>query len=121
MSDTVVKNEERKMPVYRPATDILEREDGFYIFMDLPGVSKENLCIDLEEDELSVSGHKAVMGEGERYAEMQFGGGEFRQTVSLSDIVDREGIEANLNNGVLEIHLPRAESFKPRRIEITEG
>jgi HSP20 family molecular chaperone IbpA len=52
---------------------------------------------------------------------MQFGNGEYRRSVSLSDIVDRERIRANLNDGVLELYLPRVEKTQPKRIEITSG
>lgn len=118
----VMKKEDKSLPTFRPATDILEREDGFYIYMDLPGVHKEDLVIDLQENDLTVSGktsHPAP--ENERYSEMQFGNGEYRRSVSLSDIVDREKIRANLSNGVLELYLPRVEKTQPKRIEITCG
>lgn len=119
MSNTVVKDS--KLPVLRPATDIVEREDGFYVFMDMPGVSRQNLVIDLEDDELTIVGRSEIVGKGENYGEMQFGNGEYRQAVSLSDIVDREKVTAKLQDGVLEIHLPRMAAAEPRRIEISEG
>lgn len=121
MSD-VMKKDDKPLTQYRPATDILEREDGFYIFMDLPGVTKDALVIDLQEDELTVSGRTSYnLPEGENFMEMQFGNGEYRRTVSLSDIVDRERIKANLKDGVLELYLPRVEKTQPKRIEITQG
>ena len=46
------KTEEKGLPRVKPATDIVETEDGFYIYMDMPGVSKEALVIDLNEDEI---------------------------------------------------------------------
>lgn len=114
----LMKNE-KSLPVFRPATDILEREDGFYIFMDLPGVSREDLVIDLQEDELTVSGKTTYeLDEKENFSEMQFGNGEYSRSVSISDIVDREKIKANLKNGVLELYLPRVEKSQPKRIEI---
>jgi HSP20 family molecular chaperone IbpA len=44
------------LPRFNPDSDILEREDGFHIFMDLPGVSREDLVIDLKENELEITG-----------------------------------------------------------------
>ncbi len=118
----VMKKEEKSLPTFRPVTDILEREDGFYIYMDLPGVAKDDLVIDLQEDDLAVSGKTSYPSpENERYSEMQFGNGEYHRSVSLSDIVDREKIRANLKNGVLELFLPRVEKTQPKRIEITSG
>lgn len=113
------QTEEKTLPRVRPATDILEREDGYHVFMDMPGVSKENLGIDLSESELTVTGRTASLGgEAEKYVEVQFGACEYRRTITVSDMVDRERIKANLRDGVLELHLPKAEKLLPRRIEI---
>ncbi|EPR41246.1 heat shock protein Hsp20 [Desulfovibrio sp. X2] len=113
---------ERKLPVVRPATDILEKEDGFHIFMDLPGVSKEALVLDLRENELVVSGSVDYPpDEKKKHLAVEFGGGEYSRTFTLADIVDRERITANLVNGVLEIFMPKREKEKPKRIEIVGG
>lgn len=113
---------EKRYPLVRPATDIIEREDGFHIFMDLPGVRREDLVIDLHDNELKVSG-KAVhptQAKGETLA-MEFTSGEYTRTFTLSDAVNRENIKANMKNGVLELHLPKAEKLQPKRIEIQAG
>lgn len=118
----VAKKDEKAMPRYRPATDILEREDGFYIYIDMPGVKKENMVIDLQDDELTVSGRTSLPPvEGEHYVEMQFGDCEYVRSISITDIVNREGIKANLDEGVLELHLPKVEKVQPKRITITQG
>ncbi|WP_319541525.1 Hsp20/alpha crystallin family protein [uncultured Pseudodesulfovibrio sp.] len=121
MSD-IMKKEDKSMAQYRPATDILEREDGFYIYMDMPGVRREDMIIDLQEDELTVTGRTSLVRHaGEQYAEMQFGDCEYIRSVSITDIVDRERIKANLEGGVLELHLPKVEKVQPKRISISEG
>jgi HSP20 family molecular chaperone IbpA len=118
----IVKKEDKSLARFRPATDILEREDGFYIYMDLPGVKREDLCIDLEDDELTVSGRTSLAtAQGEHFAEMQFGDCEYVRSVSITDIIDRERIKANLSGGVLELHLPKVEKVQPKRIEITSA
>lgn len=120
MSD-IVKKEETSLTRYRPATDILEREDGFYIYMDLPGVRREDMVIDLQDDELTVTGKTAMGPFGdEHFVEMQFGDCEYVRSIAISDIVDREKIKANLDGGVLELHLPKVEKVQPRRIEIVQ-
>lgn len=101
-----------------PATDILEREEGFHIFMDLPGVAPESLSIDLEQNELTIRGES-----GYNPGESQGMRGEFEPLVyervfTLSDQVDREHIKAVVKDGVLDLFLPKAESMKPRRITI---
>ena len=114
--------QEKRYPLVRPATDIIEREDGFHIFRDLPGVRREDLVIDLHDNELKVSGkavHPAQV-KGETLA-MEFTSGEYTRTFTLSDAVNRENIKANMKNGVLELHLPKAEKLQPKRIEIQAG
>lgn len=117
--DTQARGEAKALPRVSPATDILEREDGFHIFMDIPGVRREDLKIDINENELLVTG-RAMQGasDKETFLEVQFGPGEYVRAVALSDLVDRERIAAVLKDGVLAIHLPRLEKTAPRRIPI---
>ena len=69
MTENVSQNEERRLPRVKPATDIIEKEDGFYIYVDMPGVEKKDLVIDLNEDELKVSGKADYeMPEGRKLA-----------------------------------------------------
>jgi len=101
-----------------PPTDILEGEDGFHIYMDLPGVSPEDLTIELEQNELTVlaeSRYEAVPNQAMRN---EFGSLSYKRVFTLSDMVDRENIKAVIKDGVLDLFLPKAESMKPRRIEI---
>ncbi|MBG0791589.1 MAG: Hsp20/alpha crystallin family protein [Desulfovibrionaceae bacterium] len=118
----IAKTNERNLPRYRPATDILEREDGFYIYMDMPGVRKEDMVIDLQDDELTVTGKTSLApAEGEKYLEMQFGDCEYVRSVSITDMVDRDRIKAGLEGGVLELQLPKVEKVHPKRISISQG
>ncbi|MGE4290764.1 MAG: Hsp20/alpha crystallin family protein [Desulfovibrio sp.] len=122
MSNEIKKTEERPLPKVRPATDIVEREDGFHVIMDVPGVSRGNLVLDLQDNELLVSGRTDDFGEqSERYAEVEFGPVEYSRTISISDLVDREQIRANLKDGVLVLDLPKAEKALPRQIQIQAG
>lgn len=122
IAKTTEKSMEKELPRFRPATDILEREDGFYIYIDMPGVKKEDMVIDLEEEELTVSGKTALdPARGEKFLEKQFGDCEYVRSISISDIVDRERIKAGLEDGVLELHLPKVEKVQPKRISIAQG
>lgn len=105
-----------------PATDIIEQADGFHIMMDLPGVPPDGLTIDLEENEVTVTGRSSYAPAGnDRRMHAEFDAVEFVRTFTLSDMVDRERIRAVLKNGVLNLFLPKAEAAKPRRIEISQG
>ncbi|MEA4856908.1 MAG: Hsp20/alpha crystallin family protein [Solidesulfovibrio sp.] len=122
MTDNASPNEERRLPRVKPATDIIEREDGFFIYVDMPGVGKDTLVIDLNEDELKVSGRADyAMPEGRKLGHVEFGGGEYFRSFTMSHIVDKERIRATLKDGVLELYLPRHEKAQPRKIEIQAG
>jgi HSP20 family molecular chaperone IbpA len=104
-----------------PATDIVELKDGFHIMVDLPGVRTEDLTVDIEESELSISatGSYALAGSNLRRLHTEFGSNAYQRRFTLSELVNKEKIEAVLRNGVLQIYLPKAEAMKPRRIEIS--
>lgn len=109
----------KPLPRVTPATDILEREDGFYVYMDIPGVRREDLKIEINENEMLVSGRAGqTASDKETFLEVQFGPGEYVRAVSLSDLIDRDGIKASLKDGVLSIHLPKMEKATPRRIPV---
>jgi len=126
MSDQVSKKVEKTLPRHRPATDIIETADGFHIIMDMPGATKQGLVIDLNKNEVAVRGETTYPAEPEqskdrRYSHVEYGGAEYTRTFTLSDTVDREKITAKLENGVLDLFLPKAEAAQPKRIEISVG
>lgn len=115
-------SEERKIEKFSPATDIVESEQGFYMYVDLPGVSREALEIDLDENTLVVSGKAgAVLREGEKFIDQEFCEGQYTRRFTIADVVDRENIKANLKNGVLELFLPKKPEVQPRKIQITNA
>ncbi len=110
----------RKNDYYLPPADIWEHEDGIEIELDMPGVSKENVDLKVERDSLVVHGTVSAPGyDRELYNESRIG--DFHREFRVSDDIDTEKIEAEMNNGVLHIHLSKAESVKPRKIEIKAG
>lgn len=122
MNNELEKKTSSALPHFRPNTDVLEREEGFYIFMDMPGVHKDTLSIDLRENEMEIRGRAVYSREENTKAlHVEFGDGEYVRIFTISDGVDREGIKANLKNGQLELFLPKVAKFKPRRIEIQAG
>jgi HSP20 family protein len=107
---------EYKRPTVAPAVDIYENADGVLLIADLPGVSKENLSIDLEKDRLTLTAKRTqrfTEGPGTKFADFDY----FRAFWVPKDI-DAEKITAELSNGVLHLHLPRVAAAKPRKIEV---
>lgn len=122
MTNDQEKKTTAALPRFRPNTDVLEREDGFYIFVDMPGVGKDDLSIDLRENELEIRGRAVYAREEKAKAlHVEFGDGEYVRTFTISDGVDRDGIKASLKKGLLELFMPKAARFKPRKIEIHAG
>ena len=104
-----------------PATDILEMEDGFHIIMDLPGVSSDNLAVNIEESELTIRATSTYTeaDAGSRKLHTEFGNHDYQRTFTISDLVDRGQVKAVLRHGVLRLDLPKAEAMKPRRIKVS--
>ncbi|GFM32228.1 Hsp20/alpha crystallin family protein [Desulfovibrio subterraneus] len=108
-----------KAPRIRPAADFVEREDGFYLYLDMPGARRENLVVHIEEDELTIQASSSYgLCGGERVHAMEFGDVEYHAQFSLTDTMDKQRIGAQLVNGVLSIFIPRREEQVPRRIKI---
>ena len=107
------------LPKVRPASDIIERENAFYIYLDMPGVTKDGLDIEVEGHELFVSATTAHgVGPKERLHSLEFGDVQYKIALALSDQVDSDKIEARMENGVVEIVLPKLEKQSIGRIKI---
>ena len=103
-----------------PAMDLVEHDDHFLLRADLPGMTEEDVNIELNDGALTVSGErKAEHTERERgfyRLERQFG--QFSRTLTLPEGIDPEQVKASFANGVLEVWVPKPEQRKPRRIPI---
>lgn len=106
-------------PVFQPRAEVVEVENGWKVRLELPGVAKESVKVEVKENLLSVSGEKPdPYAEGRKFRHGELGYGKFARTFRLSQSIDREAIEAKFENGVLEIALvPRPETGS-RAIEI---
>lgn len=102
-----------------PAVDILETENGLTLMADIPGVSRENLEIGVEQGILTIKGTVPKNQREEIYRE--FALTTYYRQFQLPDEIDQEKASAEVRNGVLTLHLPKAEAAKPRRIEISVG
>lgn len=108
-----------RKPVFVPAADICERADSVVIYADLPGVDEKSLEITLEKNTLQIRGSvsdSAVSDHHPWYAEYQTG--DFERSFLISNEVDREAIKARLQNGVLELTLPKGAAARTRKIAV---
>ena len=113
--------EEKTIPsrYYVPNTDIYESEDALTLVMEIPGVEKKNVSVQLENDELRVEGRIDFSKyEGLEPVYAEYNVGHFTRGFTLSDKIDQDGISAELADGVLTLTLKKAKTALPRRIAI---
>jgi len=105
---------------WAPSVEVYEREDGFIVRVEVPGVNKDDVDISMTGDTLTIRGErKAPEGvKEEQYHRCEVCYGPFSRSVSMPVAVDASKIEASYGNGVLEVHLPRAKEAMPTRIQI---
>jgi HSP20 family protein len=105
---------------YRPNVDILERADELLVLADLPGAKSDQIDINFEKGMLTL--HASVperQSEDQHYLAREYGVGDYYRTFQVSEAVDPSRITAEYAEGVLTLHLPKAESIKPRKISVS--
>ncbi|AJY43166.1 Hsp20/alpha crystallin family protein [Burkholderia humptydooensis] len=102
-----------------PAVDVYEDKHGVTLWADLPGVPKERLEVKVHDGHLSIDAHAALpMPAGLRAQHVEVREPHFTRTFQLSPDFDTSKIEANLQDGVLKLTIPRRDEARPRRIEV---
>lgn len=103
-----------------PAVDIAERENDFVVRMELPGVTKEDVKISMQEGILTVKGEKKQERESKAsdYHRVERSYGSFQRSFTLPTAIKAENIDASFSDGVLNIALPKAEEAKPKQIDV---
>ena len=101
----------------RPAVNITEEESGLVVTADLPGVSKKDLDIHLEKGILTINAPVGREMPG-RPVYTEFEWAPYYRQFQIPDGIDQARVRAEFDNGVLTLHLPKAEAAKPKRIEV---
>ena len=106
-----------------PPMDLVETEEHFVLRADLPGLSEEEVSIELEDNVLTLSGErKAEHEEGqEGYYRVERAFGTFSRSLTLPEGIDPEAVEATFDRGVLKIRIAKPEERKPRKVAISVG
>ncbi len=113
--------EERTVPgrFYVPPADVWETEDALAVAMEVPGVARDAVAIELKDDVLRVEARvDPAKYEGLQPVYTEYGVGHWARAFALPDTVDRERIEARLEDGVLTPTLPKAAAAQPRRVPV---
>lgn len=103
---------------YRPNVDILEKPEELVLLADIPGVPSEKVDIHFEDGTLSIHAKVEPRRENGDYLLQEYGVGDYWRTFEISEAIDASRISAEYADGVLTLHLPKAEAVKPRKIAI---
>jgi len=110
----ITRAQEHHVP---PPVDIYETRDGLILLADLPGVSKENLEVHVEDETLTIQAKAQHKVPGQPiYREYELS--NFFRQFEVGDQIDAENIKAELKYGVMKLELPIAQSAKPKKVEV---
>lgn len=109
-----------KRESFVPGIDIAESDDGFHVTVELPGVKKDDININLEDNQLTISGERKFENkeDGKKYHRVESRYGKFTRSFMLPDNVDEESISAKYEDGLLKIDIAKSEEKISKKIEI---
>ena len=105
---------------FMPALDVTEDESMLSLTAELPGVSKDDIDVSIEDGVLSLRGEKKeeAKSEGTGWHRLERRYGRFERRIRLPDYVDAENVDAEFKDGVLKLSVPKAERARPRTIKV---
>lgn len=112
--------EEVSNRTWMPPVNIQETEDSFRLEADLPGLTRDDIHITLENNVLRLSGERKLEKDvkKENYHRIERSYGTFTRSFALPSQVDAEKVHAAFDNGVLTVTVPKTEQAKPRKIQV---
>ena len=117
----LVSKEEKTVPAryFVPATDIYETDDGLMVVMEVPGVERKDIDINVENEVIRVEGRiDTSQYDGLDPLYTEYNVGHFARSFTLSNKIDQQKIGAQLEDGVLTLTLPKLKEAQPRRISV---
>ena len=103
-----------------PLTNVTEDSDNYYVRAELPGITSDELDIQVTAKGISISGERKIPVEGNnvKYHRREREAGKFSRTINLPENVDVNKVDASLKNGILTVIIPKSEVAKPRQITV---
>jgi HSP20 family protein len=103
--------------------DLVEEGQEFVLRADLPGVSEDDVNVELQDNVLTISGRRESEQDDRRhgYYRVERATGTFSRALTLPSGIDPDNIKASFDNGVLEVRVPKPEERKPRKVSIDVG
>jgi len=105
---------------FTPEVNIFETKDGYVLQADMPGVNKSGLEVTLEGNTLTLVGRRNEAEFGAQPVYRESRDGHFRRVFELDPAIDSSKISARMEQGILTLHLPKADKVKPRKIQVTD-
>lgn len=106
---------------WRPLVDVFEADEGLAVHIDLPGVNKEDVSVEVKENVLTISGERKYdtsVGD-DRYYRKERTFGTFRRSFAMHTAVAPDSIKATFKNGVLKIKIPKPQEVKPKQVSVS--
>lgn len=105
------------LPTITPVVNIFENDEEILLHADMPGIKKDEININIDNGRLVLSGVRKLEKHGAASWE-EFGDAEYRRVFSVPQTIDVARVNAELNEGILKLKMPKFEKAKPRQIEI---
>jgi len=106
--------------IWSPPVDVYEDQDSVVIKIDLPGMSQEDIDIEMNNDTLTIKGERKFDDEGQRdkYVRVERQYGMFQRTFTIGIPIESDKVKATYRNGILELVLPKSEGVKPKKVKV---
>jgi len=120
--DRIFHGAPSRMPsgVWNPPVDIYETGDAYVLHADLPGLKKEDIEVQVVENQIAIRGtrKREYQAEEKGFSRYERAEGRFERSFRIKEGIDASKVEAKFENGVLTVMLPKPETAKPRQIEV---
>jgi len=110
----------RNLRQVTPLVDIYENDEEILLHAEMPGVTKDDITVNIDNGNLTLSGVRSMTQDGAAEWE-EFGDVQYQRAFSVPQTIDVNEVSAELKDGVLALHLPKSEAAKPKTIEIQAG
>ena len=120
MAEKNIERAKESRQTVQSCCDVFEKDGAITLRLEMPGVTKEGLSINIDGDRLEIRGRRDIAAKGQgTYLVREIRDADFYQVYTIDETIDRNRIDASMKNGVLLLKLTKKESEKPRRIQIT--
>lgn len=116
--ETLMSDRAEQEQRVHPRLDVIEKDNAYAIYIDLPGVKQKDVDVSLTSNVLTVSGKRHSETKGKEDGVSKETAASFERSLTLPEGIDSEKVEAKMENGVLELHIPKSAAAVARKIPI---